>query len=458
MSNRANGIDVSHYKKNIDWQKVKQSGVEFAIIKATEAEHFVDPRFDYNWTRTRREGVIRGAYHFFRPKVDPVSQANHFLRIAGQTLHQNDLPPVLDIEMYPDFMKHEWKSISLEERFKRIQLWLQTVEAATGRVPVIYTEYYTWYELLDNTERFTRYPLWIANYKVEQPKVPANNWGGRGWWMWQTTDRGIVPGIREEAPCVDMNIFAGSSNDLKDWLGIESPRSIPPLITNGDMMAALIDTADQLNLSADSLVSNCNFNYLVDPIGNTTRPYDGPALDELPLEDGARDVLASFVEGICGENAAAWSITHQDLINAFYYAGSLEDLGGWHLVTRAGLDYIGEDRDEIYTGPVIEELPGLTQNQKDAVMAALGLGQPSICEIPEERDETGSPSDDEPQEIEIPAEVGEEPTVQATYGPDVDNQAVINAFYLTALRLDRVGRQMMAAAGVSSLVNDRLAV
>ncbi len=71
---------------------------------------------------------------------------------------QNDLPPVLDIEMYPDFMKHEWKSISLEERYKRIQLWLQTVEAATGRMPMIYTEYYTWYELLDNTERFHPLP------------------------------------------------------------------------------------------------------------------------------------------------------------------------------------------------------------------------------------------------------------------------------------------------------------
>ena len=196
----------------------------------------------------------------------------------------------------------------------------------------------------------------------------------------------------------------------------------------------------------------------MDPIGNATRPYDGPALDELPLEDQQRDVLACYVGSICGENAAAWSITHQDLINAFYYAGSLEDIGGWHLVTRAGLDYVGEDRDETYTGPVIEELPGLTQNQKDAIMAALGLGESPVCEIPEEPEETGSLSGEQPLELDIPAELSEEPSVQATYGQDVDNQAVINAFYLTAIRLDRVGRQLMAAAGVSALVNDRLAV
>ena len=229
VTQRAKGIDVSHYKKNIDWRKGESKAGWSLRSSKPPKPNILSIRV---LTTTGRvlavKEIIRGAYHFFRPKVDPVAQANHFLRIAGQTLHQNDLPPVVDIEMYPDFMKHEWKSISREERFKRIQLWLQTVEAATGRVPVIYTEYYTWYELLDNTERFTRYPLWVANYKVEQPKVPANNWGGKGWWMWQTTDRGIVPGIREEAPCVDLNIFAGSSDDLSNWLGIESPRSIPP--------------------------------------------------------------------------------------------------------------------------------------------------------------------------------------------------------------------------------------
>jgi GH25 family lysozyme M1 (1,4-beta-N-acetylmuramidase) len=458
VTQKAIGIDVSHYKKTIDWRKVRQSGVDFAIIKATEAEHFADPRFDYNWSRTRREGIIRGAYHFFRPQVDPIAQANHFLKIAGKTLHANDIPPVIDIEMYPDFMHAEWRSISLEERYKRIQLWLQTVEAATGRIPIIYTEYYTWFEMIGDTERFTRYPLWIANYQVEQPKIPANNWGGKSWWMWQYTHKGIVPGIRDEAPCVDMNHFIGSLDDFKKWLKIEGPRSIPPMITNGDMMAAVLDTADQLKISSDKLMTRCDFRYLVDPIGNATRPYDGPAVEELPLEPQERDTLNNFIQQICGENTTAWCITHQDLINAFYYAASLEDIGGWHLVTRAGLDYIGTDRDETYTGPVIDELPELTQNQKDAIIAALGLGEIAACgieiETQEEALEVEPPIEEESGETEDITQPG----VTPTYGKEVDNQAVINAFYLTAIRLDRIGREMMAAAGLSSLVNDRLAV
>lgn len=460
-ANRGAGIDVSHYKSRIDWAKVKAHGVQFAFIKATEAEHFVDPRFDFNWTRTRRVGLIRGAYHFFRPLADPVSQANHFIKIAGRTLHTTDLPPVLDIEMYPDFMKAEWKRISLEERMRRIQFWLDTVEKATGRTPMIYTNYYTWYDLLDNTTRFTRYPLWIATYKAEQPKVPADNWGGKGWWFWQTTDRGVIPGIREEAPCVDLNLFAGSYEDMKRWLKIEGPRSVPPQVTNGNMMAALVDTADTLGVSSDELVRRTGLRYLVEPIGNSMRPYDGPAVSELTLSGNERETLEAALENYIGVSSSAWSITHQDLINAFFYAASMGGDGGWTLVERAGIDYIGEDRDAIYTGPVIDELDSLTETQRDAISTALGLledtvvEEPVVVALPPEEAEEEMPEEAETAEEAVPAGP---PEPQATYGPEVDNQAVINAFYLTAIRLESNGREMMAAAGLSALVNDRLAV
>ncbi len=456
---RASGIDVSHYKKRIDWRKVKQSGVQYAFIKATESEFFVDPRFDFNWTRTRREGLIRGAYHFFRPLVDPVAQANNFIKIAGRTLHETDLPPVLDIEMYPDFMEREWKAIKLDVRMSRIQAWLNAVESATGRVPVLYTDYYTWYELLDNTERFTRYPLWIATYGVKQPKVPANNWGGRGWWFWQTTDRGIVPGIREEAPCVDMNLFAGTFEDMTTWLKIEGPRALPPAVTNGDMMAALIDTADQLKISSDDLVARAQLRHLVEPIGNSVRPYDGPAVADLPVTEEEKMALNTFLEDYIGTNSAAWIVTHQEMINAFYYAASLDGTGGWTLVERAGLDYIGEDRDEIYDGPVIEELPNLTEEQRDAITAALGLKEEAEeTPVIEAVTEPAGESTEEEIESGEESEQNETAEINATYGQEVNNQAVINAFYLTAIRLDRNGREMMEKVGLSALVNDRLSV
>ena len=504
---RATGIDVSHYKKLIDWIEVKKSGVQFAIIKATESDNFVDPRFDYNWSRTRRQGLIRGAYHFFRPLVDPVRQANNFIKIAGRILHQTDLPPVLDIESYPDFVAREWKQISLDERLRRLQIWLKAVESATGRTPIIYTNYYAWRDYLGNTEKFARHPLWIAAYKVDSPKIPANNWGGKGWTFWQTSERGIVPGIRGEAPCVDMDVYRGTFEDLNSWLKIDQARALPPEVTNGDMMAALIDTADLLEISSDDLVNRAGLEYLVDPIGNSLRPYDGPAVQDLPLSKREKKKLSRMLDKFIGANSVSWCITHQDLINAFYSVGSLDGTGGWTLVERAGLNYIGEDRSALYNGPVIEMLPGLTEEQKSALSESLGLVMPQVADDPAEvEDQIETPVEEveeEPAEvddqIEIPVEDVEEEPVDvipveedsaeedepenglepldpvdeaeleippetvpsdstATYGTKFDNQAMINAFYLTAIKLDLSGRDLIGSAGLSHLLDSRMEI
>ncbi|MEN8240341.1 MAG: GH25 family lysozyme [Chloroflexota bacterium] len=444
---QAPGIDVSHYKNQIDWKRVKESGVTYAVLKCTESDNFVDSRFDYNWTQARRVGLIRGAYHFFRPLADPVAQAQHFLRIAGDILHKTDLPPVLDVEVYPDFIKNEYKRISSRERQQRVKIWLQTVEAATGRLPIIYTEFYTWRDFLGNNMELTRYPLWIANYKVERPKVPAENWGGRGWTFWQHTNRGVVPGIRDEAACVDLNYYISDLDSLKASLKIDAPRSVPPAITNGDMMAGLIDAADAQGGSSDEWVARTKLRYLVDPIGNSLRPYDGPAIEELPLNKREKRALYKAIEGY-SLNFAALGITHQDMVNAFYYAASLGNIGGWDLVEKAGLGYIGKNRTQIYTGPALNELHSLSWAQKEAIAAYLGVEE---INPPESQEEVELPEEETPEpEVEVI-----DPGLPPTYGAEMDNQAVINAFYLMALELDVNGQMMIAAAGLEGLGDAR---
>lgn len=466
MVTNAAGIDVSHYQKRIDWVKVQNSGASFAIIKATEGNNFIDPRFDYNWTRARRMGIVRGAYHFFRPKVDPVAQANLFLKIAGQTLHSTDLPPVVDIEASPEFVRLEWKELKVEERLRRVQAWLKTVEGATGRKPMIYTGFYSWFDYLGNSEMFVEYPLWIAAYNVEKPRIPANNWGGHGWTFWQTTGRGVVPGIRDEAACVDLNVFRSTQHDLYNWIGFNEGRALPPEITNGDMMAAVIDTADALHISSDTLVAQAGLNYLVEPVSNSLRPYDGPAVSELALEPAVQTHLQAAVDVYLGTNASFYRITHQDLLNAFYYAASLEDIGGWKLVTKAGLAYLTEDRSAVYNGPVIEDLPGLTLAQKEAILSALGVYENTapVAENPVEEPEGEVPIEEEGSAPELQPEEpvpADPPTVEETiptYGKGVNNQDVVNAFYLTAIKLDQNGQEMMEAAGLAALIDDRLSV
>ena len=42
------GVDVSHYQGEIDWQQIQDAPVQFAFIKATEGSSHIDQRFAYN--------------------------------------------------------------------------------------------------------------------------------------------------------------------------------------------------------------------------------------------------------------------------------------------------------------------------------------------------------------------------------------------------------------------------
>ncbi|WKL00296.1 GH25 family lysozyme [Paenibacillus amylolyticus] len=65
-SGNTQGIDVSRYQGNIDWAKVKASGMTFVFIKATEGQTYTDPNYQKNVTSALAAGMLVGTYHFFR--------------------------------------------------------------------------------------------------------------------------------------------------------------------------------------------------------------------------------------------------------------------------------------------------------------------------------------------------------------------------------------------------------
>ena len=74
------GVDVSRYQGNIDWYQLKQHGVEFAFIKASEGKKLEDKKFKYNWEMAKDAGIARGAYHFYSPHIDWKIQARNFIK------------------------------------------------------------------------------------------------------------------------------------------------------------------------------------------------------------------------------------------------------------------------------------------------------------------------------------------------------------------------------------------
>jgi lysozyme len=80
------GIDVSHWQGDIDWKKVKDDGVEFAFIKATEGTSFIDDKFLANINGANAVGIKTGAYHFarFGCVEEEKEEARHFLDVVSK--------------------------------------------------------------------------------------------------------------------------------------------------------------------------------------------------------------------------------------------------------------------------------------------------------------------------------------------------------------------------------------
>lgn len=197
------GIDVSKYQSMIAWEEVKAMKVKeiqlgFSFIKATEGIGNTDPNFKRNWKRTKDNGIIRGAYHFFVGSKDGRMQAENF--IDKVELEPGDMPPVLDAEQLNGATPAQLK--------KEIKKWLDITENHYQVKPIIYTNVDFYNKNLGG--EFDEYPLWIAHYyQPGQPRIQ------RGWIFWQHSQEGRVNGIVSK---VDFNVFNGDSADFKNLL------------------------------------------------------------------------------------------------------------------------------------------------------------------------------------------------------------------------------------------------
>ncbi len=145
-----------------------------------------------------------GAYHFARPDTttnDAVIEADHFVDVAAP--RSGEIYPVLDIEV----------SGGLDTPTLIAWVWdfLEEVRARTGLTVIIYTTPTFWRNSMGDTSEFATggyRGLWIANWNVERPDVPGDDWGGFGATFWQYSNCGSIPGI---VGCVDTDRFKGTN-------------------------------------------------------------------------------------------------------------------------------------------------------------------------------------------------------------------------------------------------------
>jgi lysozyme len=207
---RAIGCDISLWNGKVDFQKMLQAGASFVFIKASQ--NGPDPRFIENRNAARAAGIPWGAYHYIDWTVDIVKQAVTFCDQLKDDPGQ--LPPVADFEA---------PSPPSDARGK---LWtfLQMVEKATGKVPMIYTGFYYWVENGTTAREWLKYPLWLAWYANEAVIKTPVPW--TQWTFWQYKVGGDGPNWGSSGLNIDMDYFNGTVSDLLKYAAQPLPHPV----------------------------------------------------------------------------------------------------------------------------------------------------------------------------------------------------------------------------------------
>lgn len=206
---RYSGIDVSKYDGTINWQSVKNSGIQFAMIRTGyggDVEDWnaqIDPYFEANYTGATNAGIKVGVYHYsYATSISMAeNEANYCLHILnGRKL---DYPVAYDVE------DPKQSNISAQTMAQIVQTFCSKIEQA-GYKTIVYS-YVTFYNSKLISPLVSQYDTWIANYILGS--APHFN---HSYTMWQYTSSGSVAGINgacdRDYSYVDYADCGGTSN------------------------------------------------------------------------------------------------------------------------------------------------------------------------------------------------------------------------------------------------------
>lgn len=187
------GIDVSRWQGEIDFNKVKESGYDFVIIKAggSDMGFYTDSCWEKNYKAAKAAGLQVGAYYFvgflFYGATAGYADAGRFLeQLQGKQL---ELPVFVDIETTQPARRHEATDAAIA--------FCERMEEAGYFVGIYASDISGFKERLEH-DRLKAYAHWVADYS-----------GGtdccKDWQIRQISSMGVVPGI---IPYVDLDITA----------------------------------------------------------------------------------------------------------------------------------------------------------------------------------------------------------------------------------------------------------
>lgn len=243
------GIDVSHWQGDIDWNAVKEDGVEFAILKAggSDAGFYEDSKFRENYEAAKAAGIDVGAYYFVgkycKSYEDGVADAMRFIAMISDL--QFEYPLYIDFEA-PD-------SSDVEGNTEACIGFCQTMEDNGYFAGIYASEISGFHDRLDDSQ-LQSYSHWVARYGDRPSTIPEEVFG-----IWQYSSEGSVAGIDGN---VDMDISYVDFPSIIKNAGLNGfaawqpepepePTEAPVELTLEERVSAL---EEKINIILDSIV------------------------------------------------------------------------------------------------------------------------------------------------------------------------------------------------------------
>ena len=228
------GIDVSNWQGYINYEEVRNDGIQVVYIKASQGTNIKDAYFDINYENAKANGLSVGFYHYLTATSteQAIEEANFFVSvISGKT---PDCKLVLDYETFGGVGRAEINNIA--------RTFMERVEELTNKEVILYSDLSNAINTFD-TNLANDYELWIAYYEDRNNLINIET-------SWNTyigiqyTDRGIVNGINGnvDRDLYTEEIFLDETSEIINNTENTIPantESIEYTIQSGDTLSAI---------------------------------------------------------------------------------------------------------------------------------------------------------------------------------------------------------------------------
>ena len=198
------GIDISKWQGEVDFEKIRDSGCEFVIMrigvmKDKNSELTKDKNFDINYKNAKNAGLKIGIYVYSEANNVNTAISNAEFIIDNLNGDKLDFPVVFDWESWEYFNDMEMNLHMLNEMYDAFDNRLKEA----GYDTMLYaSEYYlnnVWLDLKD-------YKIWVAKYSTKFPEIKNKN---NNFTIWQNAQTGKIDGIDSN---IDMDIYFLDNN------------------------------------------------------------------------------------------------------------------------------------------------------------------------------------------------------------------------------------------------------